>query len=259
VRVQAETPPRFHYQTPGEGDGGDDSYWYNDDDSYWYNDDDSYWYNDDYSSFNDDYSSFNDDSSYDDDSFDDSSYNDAPFAVRTANDLASHADPLAVAARNSFLANDPVYDKYAGVANPMTTLYLRQGALGARLADATWLLSEPFADRPTALDDYLRCSTLARSCTPAEVLRRCTYEPRGSWFRERRSRSNAPLDWPYCEPDLDEVYGFCTETEVAHSTCEPKEARRRMAAHAAWVGEAVVRNDPRRWGRGARDGFVEQT
>ena len=141
----------------------------------------------------------------------------------------------------------------------MTTLYLRQGALGARLADATWLLSEPFADRPTALDDYLRCSTLVRSCTPAEVLRRCTYEPRGSWFRERRSRSNAPLDWPYCEPDLDRVYGFCTETEVAHSTCEPKEARRRMRAHAAWVGEAVVRNDPRRWGRGAREGFVEQT
>ena len=50
----------------------------------------------------------------------------------------------------------------------MTTLYLRQDALGAAFADATWLLSEPFADRPTALDDYLRCSTLVRSCTPAD-------------------------------------------------------------------------------------------
>jgi len=150
VRVQAETPPRFHYQTPRDGE--EDSYWYNDDDSY-YNDDDS--------------------------------FDDARLAVRTANTLASRADPLAVAARNAFLANDRVYNKYAGVANPMTTLYLRQGALGAAFADATWLFSEPFADRPTALDDYLRCSTLVRACTPAEVLRRCTYEPRGSWYRER--------------------------------------------------------------------------
>ena len=165
MRVQAETPPRFHYQTPRDGE--EDSYWY-------YNDDDSY-YNDDDSYYNDDDSYYNDDDSFDD----------ARLAVRTANTLASRADPLAVAARNAFLANDRVYDKYAGVANPMTTLYLRQGALGAAFADATWLFSEPFADRPTALDDYLRCSTLVRACTPAEVLRRCTYEPRGSWYRER--------------------------------------------------------------------------
>ena len=166
MRVQAETPPRFNYQTPGEGDGEEDYSYYNDD-SY-YDDDDSY---------------YDDDDSYYDD---DSSFDDARLTVRRyRNTLASRADPLAVAARNSFLANDRVYDKYAGVANPMTTLYLRQDARGASFADATWLLSEPFADRPTAFDDYLRCSTLVRSCTPAEVLRRCTYEPRGSWYRER--------------------------------------------------------------------------
>ena len=116
------------------------------------------------------------------------------------------APPHVAVATNSFLRADRVYDKYAGVANPMETMYVRQGKIGARLQDATWLLAEPFADKPTAIDDYLRCSTLLRSCTPGEVLRRCTYEPRGAWYRERRSRTNAPLDWPYCEPDLVKVY-----------------------------------------------------
>jgi hypothetical protein len=48
---------------------------------------------------------------------------------------------------------------------------------------------------------------------PPQTKRRCTYEPKGSWYRERRSRINAPLDWPYCEEDLEEVYKWCTEVE----------------------------------------------
>jgi len=174
VRVQAESPPAFYFQPPEgalENRGGRDR------------------------AFDDQYQP-----PYDDDDDDYSYEGDA--AHSTLQTAPSH---LAVAT-NSFLMADRVYDKYAGVANPMETMYVRQGKVGARLQDATWLLAEPFADKPTAIDDYLRCSTLLRSCTPGEVLRRCTYEPRGAWYRERRSRTNAPLDWPYCEPDLVNVY-----------------------------------------------------
>ena len=136
------------------------------------------------------------------DSYDD----DDDYEGDAAHSTLQTAPPHVAVATNSFLRADRVYDKYAGVANPMETMYVRQGKVGARLQDATWLLAEPFADKPTAIDDYLRCSTLLRSCTPGEVLRRCTYEPRGAWYRELRSRTNAPLDWPYCEPDLVKVY-----------------------------------------------------
>lgn len=167
VRVQAESPPTFYFQPPEgalENRGGRDR------------------------AFDDQYQPpYDDDDDYEGDA---------------AHSTLQTAPPHAAVATNSFLRADRVYDKYAGVANPMETMYVRQGKVGARLQDATWLLAEPFADKPTAIDDYLRCSTLLRSCTPGEVLRRCTYEPRGAWYRERRSRTNAPLDWPYCEPDL---------------------------------------------------------
>ena len=169
VRVQAESPPTLYFQPPEgalENRGGRDRAF---DDQYQppYDDDDDYSYEGD-----------------------------------AAHSTLQTAPPHVTVATNSFLRADRVYDKYARVANPMETMYVRQGKIGARLQDATWLLAEPFADKPTAIDDYLRCSTLLRSCTPGEVLRRCTYEPRGAWYRERRSRTNAPLDWPYCEPDL---------------------------------------------------------
>jgi hypothetical protein len=172
VRVQAESPPTFYFQPPEgalENRGGRDR------------------------AFDDQYQPPYD--SYDDD-----------YEGDAAHSTLQTAPPHVAVATNSFLRADRVYDKYAGVANPMETMYVRQGKVGARLQDATWLLAEPFADKPTAIDDYLRCSTLLRSCTPGEVLRRCTYEPRGAWYRERRSRTNAPLDWPYCEPDLVKVY-----------------------------------------------------
>ena len=172
VRVQAESPPTFYFQPPEgalENRGGRDR------------------------AFDDQYQPPYD--SYDDD-----------YEGDAAHSTLQTAPPHVAVATNSFLRADRVYDKYAGVANPMETMYVRQGKVGARLQDATWLLAEPFADKPTAIDDYLRCSTLLRSCTPGEVLRRCTYEPRGAWYRERRSRTNAPLDWPYCEPDLVNVY-----------------------------------------------------
>ena len=39
---------------------------------------------------------------------------------------------------------------------------------------------------------------------------------------------NAPLDWPYCEPDLNEVYRYCTEHERQSAVCDPRKARSRM-------------------------------
>ena len=51
----------------------------------------------------------------------------------------------------------------------------------------TWLFSTPHADNPRFVDDWLRCSTLPRPCTVSETLRRCTYEPKGTWYRERRA------------------------------------------------------------------------
>lgn len=39
---------------------------------------------------------------------------------------------------------------------------------------------------------------------------------------------NAPLDWPYCEEDLEEVYMYCTEVEKQSAVCDPRKARDRM-------------------------------
>ena len=50
----------------------------------------------------------------------------------------------------------------------------------------------------------------------------------GTWYRERRSRVNAPLDWPYCEHDLEQVYEYCTEVERQTAVCDPQKARNRM-------------------------------
>jgi len=102
-----------------------------------------------------------------------------------------------------------------------------QGALGTLMQQLTWI-NTIFPGNPSAIDDYMRCATLVRPCSVEEVLRKCTYEPRGTWYRERLSRMNAPLTWPYCQPDLEEVYKFCTEFEAQASMCDPRRARERM-------------------------------
>ena len=44
---------------------------------------------------------------------------------------------------------------------------------------------------------WLQCSSLVQWCTPSEVYSRCTYEPKGTWFRGALF-INAPQAWPYC-------------------------------------------------------------
>ena len=78
-------------------------------------------------------------------------------------------------------------------------LFEPQGEIGRLMQQLTWF-STIFPGNPTAFDDYMRCATLIRPCSVEEVLRKCTYEPRKSWYRERVSRMNAPIDWPYCNP-----------------------------------------------------------
>jgi hypothetical protein len=117
--------------------------------------------------------------------------------------------------------------------------YVAQDFVGGAMQSASFLLAAPHAEDPSFVDDWMRCSTLARPCTVAETLRRCTYEPKGSWYRERRSRVNAPLDWPYCEDDLATVYAEgCTEKELFAAMCEPRIARSRAAAERARRREA---------------------
>ena len=115
-----------------------------------------------------------------------------------------------------------VYD-----ADGSRVMFEPQGEVGRLMQQLTWF-STIFPGNPTALDDYMRCATLVRPCSVEEVLRRCTYENRGSWYRERISRMNAPLSWPYCQPDLEEVYQFCTEFELQSGLCDPRRARERM-------------------------------
>ena len=115
-----------------------------------------------------------------------------------------------------------VYD-----ADGSRVMFEPQGEIGRLMQQLTWF-STIFPGNPTALDDYMRCATLVRPCSVEEVLRRCTYENRGSWYRERISRMNAPLSWPYCQPDLEEVYQFCTEFELQSGLCDPRRARERM-------------------------------
>ena len=53
------------------------------------------------------------------------------------------------------------------------------------------------------------------------------------WYRERRSRINAPLDWPYCADDLGEVYEYCTQKEKDSGVCDPRVARSRAVFERA--------------------------
>ena len=134
--------------------------------------------------------------------------------------------------------------------------YVAQDFVGGAMQSASFLLAAPHAEDPSFVDDWMRCSTLARPCTVAETLRRCTYEPKGSWYRERRSRVNAPLDWPYCEDDLATVYAEgCTEKELFAATCEPRIARSRAAAERARRREAERQRAIERGIRRASENF----
>jgi len=111
--------------------------------------------------------------------------------------------------------------------------YADVGLIGGYMQSLTYVFSSKRYDSPSAIDDWLRCSTLARPCTIAETLRRCTYEPKTTWYRERKSRLNAPLNWPYCADDLGEVYEFCTKAERETGVCDPRVARSRAVFERA--------------------------
>ena len=40
--------------------------------------------------------------------------------------------------------------------------YMKQGLIGHFLQAATWMFTHPFADSPSFMDNWLRCSTLSR-------------------------------------------------------------------------------------------------
>ena len=131
--------------------------------------------------------------------------------------------------------------------DPNYVTYTAQGLMGSFMQALTYIIAVPFANNPTFFDDWQRCSTLIRPCTIRETLSRCTYEPRNSWYRERRSRINAPVSWPYCQPDLEEVYEFCSEWQLQGSVCDPSIAREKRdialfeANRAAFEEEQRIR------------------
>ena len=50
--------------------------------------------------------------------------------------------------------------------------YVPQGVVGRLMQTLTFGFSAAFADNPTLIDDYLRCSVATRPCTIEETLRK---------------------------------------------------------------------------------------
>ena len=135
---------------------------------------------------------------------------------------------------------DPYYDdldSYDRFVREDRVAYADVGIVGGFMQALTFVYSSKHYDSPALIDDWMRCSTLARPCSISETLRRCTYEPKLSWYRERRSRVNAPLDWPYCAEDLAEVYEYCTDFERQSGVCDPRVARSRAVFERAREAE----------------------
>ena len=66
---------------------------------------------------------------------------------------------------------------------------------------------------------WLQCSSLVQWCTPSEVYSRCTYEPKGTWFRGTLF-INAPQSWPYCMPELEQIYARCDFAAKQADSCQ---------------------------------------
>ena len=134
--------------------------------------------------------------------------------------------------------------------------YADVGMVGGFMQALTFVYSSKHYESPALIDDWMRCSTLARPCSISETLRRCTYEPKLSWYRERRSRVNAPLDWPYCAEDLAEVYQYCTDFERQSGVCDPRVARNRAVFERAEAEYARQTARNRQLGRLSRTRVV---
>ena len=143
---------------------------------------------------------------------------------------------------DAYYYDDPYYlddlDSYDRFVREDRVAYADVGIVGGFMQALTFVYSSKYGvENPTLIDDWMRCSTLARPCTISETLRRCTYEPKETWYRERRSRVNAPLDWPYCADDLAETYRYCTDLERQAGVCDPRVARSRAAFERAREAE----------------------
>ena len=142
---------------------------------------------------------------------------------------------------DAYYYDDPYYlddlDSYDRRVREDRVAYADVGIVGGFMQALTFVTSSKHYDSPALIDDWMRCSTLARPCSISETLRRCTYEPKLSWYRERRSRVNAPLDWPYCAEDLAEVYEYCTDFERQSGVCDPRVARSRAVYERAREAE----------------------
>jgi hypothetical protein len=142
---------------------------------------------------------------------------------------------------DAFYYDDPYYrddlDSYDRFVREDRVAYADVGIVGGFMQALTFVYSSKHYESPALIDDWMRCSTLARPCSISETLRRCTYEPKLSWYRERRSRVNAPLDWPYCAEDLAEVYEYCTDFERQSGVCDPRVARSRAVFERAREAE----------------------
>ena len=142
---------------------------------------------------------------------------------------------------DAYYYDDPYYlddlDSYDRFVREDRVAYADVGMVGGFMQALTFVYSSKHYESPALIDDWMRCSTLARPCSISETLRRCTYEPKLSWYRERRSRVNAPLDWPYCAEDLAEVYEYCTDFERQSGVCDPRVARSRAVFERAREAE----------------------
>ena len=146
-------------------------------------------------------------------------------------------------------------DSRDGFGRANRAAYADVGLVGGFMQALSFVYSSKHYENPSLIDDWMRCSTLARPCSISETLRRCTYEPKETWYRERRSRVNAPLDWPYCADDLAETYRYCTDLERQSGVCDPRVARSRAVferAREAEYARQTARNRRRVGGLASR-------
>ena len=146
-------------------------------------------------------------------------------------------------------------DSRDGFGRARRVAYADVGLVGGFMQALSFVYSSKHYENPSLIDDWMRCSTLARPCSISETLRRCTYEPKETWYRERRSRVNAPLDWPYCVDDLAETYRYCTDLERQSGVCDPRVARSRAVferAREAEYARQTARNRQRVGGLASR-------
>ena len=103
--------------------------------------------------------------------------------------------------------------------------YADAGMVGGFMQALTFVYSSKHYESPALIDDWMRCSTLARPCSISETLRRCTYEPKLSRGTASGGRAGTRR-WTgrTGAEDLAEVYEYCTDFE-RQSGCATRASR----------------------------------